>query len=95
MEFILLEFINLVVLSGKCIIVLFGGLGIVVVEFILSLVVDNGIILIINNGVYGKWMCEIVEIYKLNYIEFKSLFIDGIDLNELENEIRSYNINEK
>lgn len=95
MEFISLELTNLVASSGKCTTVLFGGSGTAAVESILSSVVDNGTILIINNGAYGKRMCEIAEIYKLNYIEFKSSPIDGIDLNELENEIRSYNINEK
>lgn len=72
MEFIFVELIKFVGNSEKYIMVLFGGSGMVVVELILSLVIDNGMVVIINNGLYGERMCKIVEIYGLNYLEYKS-----------------------
>jgi len=65
--------------------VLFGGSGTAAIESILSSVVrDKDCILIINNGAYGKRMLDIVKIYKLNYVEFKSSFENPIDLKKLE-----------
>jgi 2-aminoethylphosphonate-pyruvate transaminase len=65
--------------------VLFGGSGTAAVESILSSVVDNDdILVIINNGTYGKRMCEIAEAYGLNFLEFKSPPDKSIDLTALE-----------
>jgi 2-aminoethylphosphonate aminotransferase len=65
--------------------VLFGGSGTAAVESILSSVVDNDdVLVIINNGTYGKRMCEIAEAYGLNFLEFKSPPDKSIDLTALE-----------
>lgn len=64
--------------------VLFGGSGTAAVESILSSVIDQNAVLIINNGAYGKRMCQIAEIYGLNFFEYKSPVDKAIDLNDLE-----------
>jgi 2-aminoethylphosphonate-pyruvate transaminase len=65
--------------------VLFGGSGTAVVEAMLSSAVPRDkTVLIINNGAYGKRMCQIAEAYEMNYIEFKSSPIEPIDLKALE-----------
>ncbi|MDR3593941.1 2-aminoethylphosphonate aminotransferase [Clostridium sp.] len=91
MEFVSKELTNFVGYNDKYTTILFGGSGTAAVEAILSSVVDNQIILIINNGAYGKRMCEIAEIYNLNYIEFKSSPIEAINLNDLEEVIKKHN----
>lgn len=91
MEFISRELTEFVGSSEKYTTILFGGSGTAAVEAILSSVVDNKTILIINNGAYGKRMCEIAEIYNLNYIEFKSSPIETINLKELEEVIKKNN----
>lgn len=88
MEFVSKELTNFVASNDKYTTVLFGGSGTASVEAILSSVIDTGIVLIINNGAYGKRMCEIAEVYGLNYIEFKSSPIDEINLSELEDVIK-------
>lgn len=70
--------------------VLFGGSGTAAVESMISSVLDHGVI-IINNGAYGKRMCEIAKAYGLNYLEFVSPPDDGIDLNALERLIKTSN----
>ena len=92
MEFVSKELTNFVGSNDKYTTILFGGSGTASVEAILSSVVDDGTILIINNGAYGKRMCEIAEIYNLNYIEFKSSPIEEINLNELEEIIKKHNL---
>jgi 2-aminoethylphosphonate aminotransferase len=64
--------------------VLFGGSGTAAVESILSSVVGQDNVVIINNGSYGKRMCEIAETYRLNFLEFKSPPDKSVDLNVLE-----------
>ncbi|ALB44483.1 2-aminoethylphosphonate aminotransferase [Clostridium beijerinckii] len=91
MEFISRELTEFVGSNEKYTTILFGGSGTAAVEAILSSVVDNKTILIINNGAYGKRMCEIAEIYNLNYIEFKSSPIETINLKELEEVIKKNN----
>ncbi|WP_271811845.1 2-aminoethylphosphonate aminotransferase [Clostridium beijerinckii] len=91
MEFISRELTEFVGSNKKYTTILFGGSGTAAVEAILSSVVDNKTILIINNGAYGKRMCEIAEIYNLNYIEFKSSPIETINLKELEEVIKKNN----
>jgi len=63
--------------------VLFGGSGTAAVESMISSAVDQGVI-IINNGAYGKRMCEIADAYSLKYIEFCSSLTEPIDMDELE-----------
>jgi len=92
MEFVSEELTNFVGSNDKYTTILFGGSGTASVEAILSSVVDDGTILIINNGAYGKRMCEIAEIYNLNYIEFKSSPIKEINLSELEEIIKKHNL---
>ncbi len=91
MEFISRKLTEFVGSNEKYTTILFGGSGTAAVEAILSSVVDNKTILIINNGAYGKRMCEIAEIYNLNYIEFKSSPIETINLKELEEVIKKNN----
>lgn len=91
MEFISKELTNFVGDNDKYTTILFGGSGTAAVEAILSSVVDKQMVLIINNGAYGKRMCEIAEIYELNYIEFKSSPTEEINLNELEKVIKEHN----
>ena len=65
--------------------VLFGGSGTAAVEAILSSVIDtNDRILIINNGAYGKRMCQIAEVYNLNFDEFSSRNDAALDIRGLE-----------
>ena len=91
MEFVSKELTNFVGSNDKYTTILFGGSGTAAVEAMLSSVVDDGTIIIINNGAYGKRMCEIAEVYNLNYIEFKSSPIEEINLNELEEIIKTHN----
>ena len=92
MEFVSKELTNFVGSNDKYTTVLFGGSGTASVEAILSSVVDDGTIIIINNGAYGQRMCEIAEVYNLNYIEYKSSHIEEINLNELEDIIEKHNL---
>lgn len=91
MEFVSRELTNFVGSNDKYTTVLFGGSGTASVEAILSSVVNDGTVLIINNGAYGKRICEMAEVYNLNYIEFKSSPVEEIDLNKLEDIIKTHN----
>jgi 2-aminoethylphosphonate aminotransferase len=84
MEFISTELTRLVADPREYTAVLFGGSGTAAVESILSSVVGDDRVLIINNGAYGKRMCEIAEIHGLNFLEFNSPPDAGIDLTALE-----------
>ena len=94
MEFISKELTNFVGPNDKYTTILFGGSGTAAVEAMLSSVVGDERVLIINNGAYGKRICEIAEIYNLNYIEYKSSGVEEINLCELEELIKNYNLNE-
>ena len=61
MEFVSKELTNLVADNDEYTTVLFGGSGTAAVESMISSVVDKDILLIINNGAYGKRICEIAE----------------------------------
>ncbi|SFC87779.1 2-aminoethylphosphonate aminotransferase [Clostridium uliginosum] len=89
MEFVSKELTNIVASNDKYTAVLFGGSGTASVEAMLSSVVGDDTILIINNGAYGKRMCEIAEIYNLDYMEFDSSPIDAINFVELEETIKN------
>lgn len=70
--------------------VMFGGSGTATVEAILSSVIpEDGKILIIDNGAYGKRMCQITSIYKIDTKIVESSSIEPIDLVALEAVIRS------
>lgn len=70
--------------------VLFGGSGTATVEAILNSVIPNdGKVLIIDNGAYGKRMCQITNVYNINTVVFESSSIEPIDLNALEKVINS------
>ncbi|MCP3776388.1 2-aminoethylphosphonate--pyruvate transaminase [Paenibacillus sp. MZ04-78.2] len=70
--------------------VLFGGSGTAAVESMISSVLgEQDTIVVINNGAYGKRICEIAEAYGLHYLEFKSPSDDAIDLDALEKFIQA------
>ncbi|MGG2090009.1 2-aminoethylphosphonate aminotransferase [Priestia aryabhattai] len=93
MEFISAELTKFVGNPEKYTTVLFGGSGTAAVESILSSVIDNGTVVIINNGPYGERMCKIAEIYGLNYAEYKSSAEQAIDMNDLEIFIKKISTN--
>ncbi|MET2983695.1 2-aminoethylphosphonate aminotransferase [Aureibaculum conchae] len=65
--------------------VLFGGSGTATVEAILNSVIsDSGKVLIIDNGAYGKRMCQITSVYKIPTVVYESSSIEPIDLKSLE-----------
>ncbi|MCL7749473.1 2-aminoethylphosphonate aminotransferase [Halalkalibacter alkaliphilus] len=89
MKFISKELTNIVTNKHQYSTILFGGSGTAAVESILSSVIDSGdTVLIIDNGAYGKRMCEIAKVYGLNSLEYQSPSDDGIDLDALETVIR-------
>ncbi|RCW46465.1 2-aminoethylphosphonate aminotransferase [Paenibacillus prosopidis] len=71
--------------------VLFGGSGTAAVESVLSSVIGDESIVIINNGAYGKRMCEIADAYGMNFLEFKSSPHEAIDLTDLESFVHNCN----
>jgi 2-aminoethylphosphonate-pyruvate transaminase len=89
MKFISTELTKMVADTSNYETILFGGSGTAAVESILSSVVGQEAIVIINNGAYGERMCKIAEIYRLNYLEYKSPFDDAIDLHQLQDFIKS------
>lgn len=88
MEFVSKELTNFVGDNREYTTVLFGGSGTAAVEAMISSTIGNGKVIIINNGAYGKRMCEIAEAYELDFIEFKSSPIEAISLSELEETIK-------
>ncbi|MEL6305996.1 MAG: 2-aminoethylphosphonate aminotransferase [Bacteroidota bacterium] len=68
--------------------VLFGGSGTATVEAILNSVIPiDGKVLIVDNGAYGKRMCQITGIYGIDTVVFKSSSIQPLDLQDLENTV--------
>ncbi|MBW8352092.1 2-aminoethylphosphonate--pyruvate transaminase [Bacillus sp. IITD106] len=90
MKFVSYELTSLVADSDAYMTVLFGGSGTAAVESILSSVMTDGVILIINNGAYGKRMCEIADAYQLNWIEYQSPPHQPIQLDLLESFIQEF-----
>lgn len=84
MEFVSKELTNIVANEEEYTTILIGGSGTAGVESMISSVVAQGHLLIINNGAYGKRMAEIAQAYNINYIEFISSPIEPIDLEKLE-----------
>lgn len=90
MEFCAMEITKFVGDPKEYTTVMFGGSGTATVEAILSSVVpENGRILIIDNGAYGKRMCQITAVYKLDTVVFESSSIAPIDLKALEEVIKA------
>ncbi|CAH2715962.1 2-aminoethylphosphonate--pyruvate transaminase [Neobacillus rhizosphaerae] len=72
MHFVSSELTSFVADKEQYATVLFGGSGTASVESILSSVMTDGAIVIINNGAYGQRLCEIAHAYQLDWYEFKS-----------------------
>lgn len=89
MEYISTELTKFVASPIDYTTVLFNGSGTAAMESILSSVVNQEVILIVNNGAYGKRMCQIAEIYGLNYLEYKSAVDEAFELKHLEAYIRA------
>jgi 2-aminoethylphosphonate aminotransferase len=89
MEYVSEELTSLVADPAYYAAILFGGSGTAAVESMLSSVVGSEAVMIINNGAYGKRMCEIAKAYGLNFIEFKSSPVTAIDLSCLEHFIEN------
>ncbi|MCJ8012920.1 2-aminoethylphosphonate--pyruvate transaminase [Paenibacillus sp. KQZ6P-2] len=89
MEHITTELTRVVADSDHYQTILFGGSGTAAVESMICSVPGNEAIVIVNNGAYGKRMCEIAKVYGIDYLEFRSPFDDAIDMAELERLIRS------
>jgi 2-aminoethylphosphonate aminotransferase len=91
LEYISIELTRFVADPDQYTTVLFGGSGTAAVESMLSSVVQEEMVLIINNGAYGRRMCEIAEAYGLRYLEYTSAPDDAIDLIALEEVIQGSN----
>jgi 2-aminoethylphosphonate-pyruvate transaminase len=90
MEFVSTELTKIVAKPKKYTTVLFGGSGTAVVEAVLSSVVPHDKkVLIVNNGAYGKRMCQIADAYGIEYIEFESSPIEPIKLKKLKKVIKA------
>jgi len=90
MEWVSNELTTIVANAEEYVTVLFGGSGTAVVEATLSSVVPHDkTVLIVNNGAYGKRMCQIARAYDMNFVEFESSPIEPIDLEALENTIKA------
>ena len=90
MEWVSEELTTIVANTEEYVTILFGGSGTAVVEATLSSVVPhNKKVLIVNNGAYGKRMCQIAEAYDMDFIEFQSSPIEPINLEALENTIKA------
>ncbi|NQY74596.1 MAG: 2-aminoethylphosphonate--pyruvate transaminase [Candidatus Margulisbacteria bacterium] len=68
--------------------VLFGGSGTAVIEAMLSSVVGEGTLLVINNGAYGKRMVDIAKPYGITVVDFVSSFVEPIDYATLEKAVQ-------
>jgi len=89
MEWVSVELTKIVATPKKYTTVLFGGSGTAVVESVLSSVIPhNKKVLIVNNGAYGKRMCQIAQAYGMNFIEFRSSPIKPLNLKKLKKVIK-------
>jgi 2-aminoethylphosphonate-pyruvate transaminase len=89
MEFIANELTKFVGTIEDYTTVLFGGSGTAAVESILSSVINEDAVLIINNGAYGERMCKIASVYGLTFFEYVSPVDEAIDLTLLESFIQN------
>jgi 2-aminoethylphosphonate-pyruvate transaminase len=89
MEWVSNELTTIVGSTQEYVSILFGGSGTAVVEATLSSVVPHDKkVLIVNNGAYGKRMCQIVDAYDIDFIEFQSSLIEPIDIDALDNTLK-------
>lgn len=88
MEFVSKGLTDIVADNDEYTTILFGGSGTAAVEAMISSISDDGTLLVINNGAYGKRICEMAEIYGLNYLEYKSPTDEAIDLKKLDSIIQ-------
>ncbi len=89
MEWVSTELTKIVANPKEYTTVLFGGSGTAVVESIITSVVPHDKkILIVNNGAYGKRMCQIADRFDINFIEFQSSPIEPINIQKLEETIQ-------
>jgi 2-aminoethylphosphonate-pyruvate transaminase len=89
MEYVSVELTKIVADPKEYTTVLFGGSGTAVVESVISSVVPHDkTVLIVNNGAYGKRVCQIAQAYDMNYIEFVSSPIKPINLKNLKKVIK-------
>jgi len=92
MEYVSTKLTKIVASPKKYTTVLFGGSGTAVVESTISSVVPHDkTVLIVNNGAYGKRMCQIADAYNMNYIEFQSSPIKPLNLKKLKKVIKQNN----
>lgn len=84
MEYISRELTKFIANHNEYVTVLFAGSGTASVEAMLASVVTSGKLLIINNGAYGERMCEIADVYDIDYAEYKSSNTEPIDLDYLQ-----------
>ncbi len=85
MEFVSIELTKIVANPKEYTTVLFGGSGTAVVEATLtSAVPHDKKVLIVNNGAYGKRMCQIADAYGMDYIEFESSPIEPVEVEKLK-----------
>lgn len=89
MQYISTELTRLVADPDHYTSVLFAGSGTAAVESIISSVTNDGVVVIIENGAYGKRMCEIAEAYGIPYLVFKNPPDKAIDLDALEQVIQT------
>lgn len=91
MEYVSTALTSFVASSETHATVLFSGSGTAAVESILTSVIPyDKTALIINNGAYGKRLCQIVQRYKINHVEFKGSAVEPINLKKLECVIQSH-----
>jgi len=89
MEWVSNELTSIVANNDEYTTTLFGGSGTAVVEAALTSVVPHDKkVLIVNNGAYGKRMCQIAKTYDMDFIEYQSSPIEPIDMQKLEDTIK-------
>ncbi|KIL40197.1 septum site-determining protein [Gordoniibacillus kamchatkensis] len=89
MEYVAAELTRLVADTDRYAAVLFSGSGTAAVESIISSAVGDDEVVIINNGAYGKRMCDIARTYGIKFREFKSSPYEAVNLSDLEQFIRT------
>jgi 2-aminoethylphosphonate aminotransferase len=90
MKYVSSELTRLVADTEEYTTVLFSGSGTAAVESVLSSVANDGVIVIINNGVYGERMCKIADAYRLDWVEFQSPYDCAINIKKLQEFILNF-----
>ena len=90
MEWCGIELTRFVADPSKYTTVMFGGSGTAADEaMVSSCVPPDGKLLVVDNGSYGARMAKIASVYHINMDVFKSSPYEPIDINALENQIKS------